>query len=322
MSDWRKKLRIKEFNALVFTMCLFLSAVFWLLTQLSDSQKTYTPFTVEYVNTPKDFVLTNELPNTINLELESQGFQLLKYELSPSNNLIKIDLSKVKFRGNDLDKKGILLNNLNIAGLENQLKNQVEIKSVSPDTLFFNISRFKKKKMALKPRVTVDLGEGFDLVNIKVIPDSAVISGSYHYFLDNKDVKFVIDSLPEFSDSLTYMADLDLGVGVDLEEEKVNVLLRKENVLKQNITVPVQVINLPSSINLQLFPNKVSVSFYSSNTVKKRLSSSAFNFIVDYNEIKDNETANRINVQPYLIPQNVQNVKVSPGKLEFIKKND
>jgi hypothetical protein len=50
------------------------------------------------------------------------------------------------------------------------------------------------------------------------------------------------------------------------------------------------------------------------------MSSSSFNFIVDYNEIKDNETANRITVQPYLIPQNVQNVKVSPGKLEFIKK--
>ena len=107
MSDWRKKLRIKDFNALVFAMCLFLSGVFWLLTQLSDSQKTYTQFTVEYVNTPKNFVLTNNLPKAINLELESQGFQLLKYELSPSNNIIQIDLSKVKFRGDDLDKKGI-----------------------------------------------------------------------------------------------------------------------------------------------------------------------------------------------------------------------
>ena len=100
----------------------------------------------------------------------------------------------------------------------------------------------------------------------------------------------------------------------------MNVLLRKENVLKQSITVPVQVINMPSAVKLQLFPNKVNVSFYSSNTVKERMSSSSFNFIVDYNEIKDNETANRITVQPYLIPQNVQNVKVSPGKLEFIKK--
>lgn len=320
MDKFRQKLRIKDFNALVFTMCLFLSLVFWLLTQLSDSQKTYTPFQVQYINVPDDFIVTNDLPKQIDLEIESQGFQLLRYEFGSSDNRIVVDMSKVKFRGNDLDKNGFLLSDLLKANFENQLKNQVEIKSISPDSLFFDISRSQKKKLPLNPILNVDFGSSYDLVDLKVIPDSMNVQGDYHFFAENKSIKFKVDSLPFFTDSLSHQVKVDLGTGITMENDQVLVRLKKENVIKQSITVPVRVINLPKGKGLQLFPNKVDVSFYSSNTVKERLSSSSFNFVVDYNEIKDNKDINRLSVVPYLIPQNVRNIKVSPGKLEFIKR--
>lgn len=320
MERIKKRLRLKDFNALVFTLCVVLSTIFWFLTQLSDSQKSYTPFEVEYINLPKGLVITNELPNKIDVELESQGFQLLKYELNFSSEKLAIDLSKVKFRGNEFDKNGVLLTDFSIADFEGQLKNQVEINSVSPDTIFFSLSKSMEKKLAVKPIIQVDMGEGYDLVGVSPSPDSVLVKGSYHFFNENKDLKVLVDSLPEFTDSVNYVMDVLLPHGVTISDKNLKVLINKENVLKQSMTVPVKVINAPIGKELQLFPNKVNVSFYSSNSVRERLSSSSFNFVVDYNEIMGRDNVSRISVQPYLIPDGVQNVKVSPGKLEFIKK--
>lgn len=320
MERIKKRLKLKDFNALVFTLCVVLSTIFWFLTQLSDSQKSYTPFEVDYVNIPEGFVITSDLPKKIDVELESQGFQLLKYELNLSENKLALDLSKVKFRGNEFDKNGVLLTDLFTADFEGQLKNQVEINSVSPDTIFFSLSKYMEKKLCVKPLVQVEIEDGYDLVGVRPYPDSILVTGSYHYFNENKYLRLVIDSLPDFSDSLSFITDVSLPNGVTISEDKLKVVFNKENVLKQSVSVPVKVINLPPGKDLQLFPNKLNVSFYSSNSVRERLSSSSFNFVVDYNEIEGRDDVSRISVQPYLIPDGVQGVKVSPGKLEFIKK--
>src|ERR1043165_1817825 len=64
-----------------FLFCVLLSLFFWLLMALSKDYKISASFPVDYVNFPEDKLIANHLPETIDLQLHSSGFNLMMYKL-------------------------------------------------------------------------------------------------------------------------------------------------------------------------------------------------------------------------------------------------
>ena len=243
MQKWIHILKLKQLNVAVFSICVFLSFVFWLLSNLSESQKSYVPFKISYNNFPKDYVVVNDLPEEIHLELESQGFELLKYELYQSNNEIIIDLNKVNFVGDNKKQKGIWLSSQALGFMEKQLKNKSEIIGVSPDTIHFRMEKQVRKVLPVKLNVDLNDEEGFKYSSFQLIPDSFDLIGPASYFSKNEFIELDLDSISEFTDSISIKRKLDLGKGLESFPESVQIVVWKENIVKHTIRKEVKVLN-------------------------------------------------------------------------------
>ena len=97
-----------------------------------------------------------------------------------------------------------------------------------------------------------------------------------------------------------------------------NVILKAkvEKFTEGALKIPVNVINVPESINLKYFPKEVSVSYYVSLSNFNSILAKDFKVVCDYNKV--------VNNQPLLVPEIerfpklVKNVKIKQQRIEFI----
>ena len=71
--DGKEKVRLNR-RVATFLACLALSVLFWLLMNLSKEYTIVVSYPAEYVNIPTDKVISNLLPNNIDLEIKARGF--------------------------------------------------------------------------------------------------------------------------------------------------------------------------------------------------------------------------------------------------------
>ena len=69
-------------RVVIFLFCLIVSSFFWLMLALSKEYTIEIYFPVQYINLPPDKVIANNLSETIDIELKSNGFNLLFYKLN------------------------------------------------------------------------------------------------------------------------------------------------------------------------------------------------------------------------------------------------
>jgi hypothetical protein len=126
-------------DLMVFAFFLFLSFVFWYLNEMGKETESEVKYPVRYINLPKERVLTNDLPARLDLYLKGPGYSILKLRLSGNRAPLILDISAINYRrvpGSKTLDYYILTSGL-ILGVNNQLRAECDILSISPDTLFF-----------------------------------------------------------------------------------------------------------------------------------------------------------------------------------------
>ena len=139
----RKWIHAVNRDVAVFAFFLFLSFGLWYINFLGKEMETEIKFPAEYVNIPKDRVIDQEMPMTLNFMLKGPGFSVLKLKISGNKSPVEIDLSKISYKRVPATRNPdyyILTSGL-LKNLTIQLKTGCEIVSISPDTLFFTLSR-------------------------------------------------------------------------------------------------------------------------------------------------------------------------------------
>jgi hypothetical protein len=76
----------------VFIICLVISFFTWLQINLSKVHTDNVPVRVEFINLPKTRFGTTSITDTLLLEVESNGYTLLKYEMKD----VSINFGKLK----------------------------------------------------------------------------------------------------------------------------------------------------------------------------------------------------------------------------------
>src|ERR1700750_3425788 len=82
-------------NRRVFTffICVLISIFFWLLMSLSKEYTITVSFPVNYVNLPTDKIISNHLPETIDIEIKATGFNLLFYKIKQQRETVLLDIN-------------------------------------------------------------------------------------------------------------------------------------------------------------------------------------------------------------------------------------
>lgn len=302
-----------------FLFFLFLAILFWVLTKFSREYTATVDATIIYKSIPNETLLTENNPEELSFDLTTNGFEFLYYKLK--NPTVTIQISDYYQKGN----KTVTLSDAQLTSLiSSQLDKNLTVKNLSIDTLKINLELLVSKKVPVFSKAEIDYREGFmSLETLQIKPDSVQVSGPL-------EVINAIDSIPTISKkytgidsnfSETIKIETPDATSVSITPETVSISLNVQEFTQKEITLPIQIINLPPETIVKLIPKVTKVTFNVPIKSYNTISEKDFRITCDFS--KRNRTENFMLIQFSKKPDGIRDIELKDKKIDFlIFKND
>lgn len=274
---------------------------------------------VQYTNLPKNKVLVKSPPSSIDIKMEATGFTLLRHQIKLTINPLNFNIKA--FTNNLMSQEDINIYSVAsdkfIPQFSRQVSSEIELKDISPDTLYFEFDQVVSLKKPIAPNLDISFkNQYFLLDSITFTPDSAMLRGP----------KSILDSLTAVYTKKQRFKELDASVKrnialadvdqVQIEPRRVVVNIPVSQYTEYTEKIPITEFNVPDSLNMVTLPGKIDITCLVALTEFKSLSQASFLIGVDYLDITPNVSA--IPVKVYNYPGHVKNLKYSPQEIKFI----
>lgn len=314
----RESIRLNR-KVVTFLACLLLSILFWLLMSLSKDYTIAVSYPVEYVNTPKDKVISNLLPQRLDIEIKARGFFLLAYKFRKAQTVL-IDLGDSKPTGTK--NYYYLQTNASIDKITDQFSSRIVVQRVIPDTIFLNFNRKAFKHVPVKANIALSIDEQYQQSDsIKLEPAFVDISGASDLLAKVNYIETLPLVVKKMNQSKTFTLQLLKNTEwgeVELSQNQVKALIKVQKYTESSIDLPIEAINLPAGYTLKSFPDKVNVKFNVAFDSYGKVNASQFRAIIDYKKAESN--SNKLKIQLERFPSEIRSVKLNPEKVEYIIK--
>lgn len=313
-----RTLRLKR-DYLIFMGFLALSSLFWLLKTLEKTYETEYGFNIDFFD-KKGYVFDEGLPLEVTLTVEETGFDLLRYKLNPNFQTISLSLEELIQRRERRRGAG------NYFLLSSEVKNPIArylpsttvIKSIQPDTLYIRFGRQVQKKIPVSFNgKVIPARQRMISGNIRLIPDSVIAFGSARVLDTLLSVHTEFETYENVKDTVSSTMRLQKVKGIEFSQNRFNVMIPVETFTEKTINVPVVGINFPPDMQVRTFPGLVQVSFFVGVSRFSTVDDRNFKAFVDYNDIK-NSNGNQIKVTVETDQKWIENMKVSPDKIDYL----
>ena len=193
-------IKIKRFN--VFLLFLILAFVISIAAKLSNNITQTITLELEPFNVPVTDVLIEDKPKFINVTVNSQGFNLIKYAFKDLK--LKVNFSEIR-----KDSLNYLWNkDLEGYKISKLFDNSTLIQDISPKKLFFQYDLQSVKKIPVVINSKVEFSPGFNFVSsLRCNPDSILIIGP----------KAVVDSFSNISTNKLEFKNLKQDINQSVE---------------------------------------------------------------------------------------------------------
>ena len=313
----RKKITMNR-RVLVYFFFLLLSVLFWFLTAMNKDYPTTISYPVRYIKFPEKKVLVNDIPDRLELSVNAGGYTLLKYKLRSYIDPIIFDVET--FSPNRvLGDPSTMYIKTNSAkeDITTQLAD-IEIVSISPDTLFFQFADKMSKKVPVEPDFEISFEKQYMQVGPYLVePDSVTISGP----------EVIIDTIKVVKTEPVIMSDVNRSFDMELKMQPQNkvefdplevwIQVPIEKFTEASLKVQIEVINMPDSLLLRPFPPAVTVNCQIGLSAYETLNEHLFRAVIDYAEV-GNMLGNKLQVQIIKMPVYIQSVNFTPKSVEYI----
>jgi YbbR domain-containing protein len=187
--------------------------------------------------------------------------------------------------------------------------------------LFFIFTTMEVKRVAVKPKYR-DLQHMFApqyMINgsITIDPDSIIISGPGSLLHSISSVFTEPLNFEGLSDTISQTISLEKQGGISYSQKKVQITVPVDQYTQAEYYLPVIAINLPDSLLLKTFPERIRISFNITLTNYDKIRPEGIMPRLDYNEILKNPLAR---VRLFLVdtPDIISAVQFSPEKVEYL----
>jgi len=302
---------------ITFLVCIILSLFFWFIVTFSRDYTSTITFPVSYLNFPKNKVIVNHLPSSIDVDINASGFTIIYYKLRNEMQPVKIDLKDVRaFK----DQSGYFIAvNSRLDRIGRQFGSRLKMIKVSPDTLFINYSRRINKTVPVKLNAEITFNKEYQLKDsIKLIPAKVMLSGPEEQVQKIKyaETEFVkledVDNTVKKELKLTLVNDTST---IEVSNAVVQLIVPVTKFTEASLEIPVQADNLPKGYTLKTFPDKVTLKFTAPFEEFEKMDASSFRVRVDYSKKTNSK---KLKVEVVKKPSNVKSFKIIPEKVEFI----
>lgn len=305
-----------------YLVCVAIATGFWFLNALSKSYTVKIIAPVEYYNLPNNKTLANNLPDKFEMTIRSHGFTILRRKLI-------FLLGPLSFNVNEMTNSRMLDNKKTsfafptrqfLTELSYQLSNDIEIVSMTPDTLFFRFGQMAQIRKPLKPVVNVNLKKQFQISGeITTEPNTIVVNGPQS-ILDT--LRYVYTKAMEFSatdESIRVTAEISPLKELFFDPKSVELVVPVEEYTEAQQTVQVMLTDTPDNIKVKLFPARVKVTFLVGLSRFSEIHPEDFKLTVSYADIEAGQQ--RLRIKSVSAPAFLYDVKITPEEIEYLIEN-
>jgi hypothetical protein len=305
---------------LIFFFFLLLSVLFWFLTALNKDYDTVLSYPVRYIKLPQELVLMNDVPDQLDLNVQSRGFTLLRLKMQSRLSPLVLDANSFSL-GSSLGETPIILylaTDLVIEKLQHQLTSEIHIKSAFPDTLFLQLTDRYTKTTVVKVNLDLEFERQYMQVGkMTISPDSVSVSGSK----DLIDTLSAVYTLPVKLTGLKKNVEMEIDLKpierLEFSVREVNINIPVEKFTEETLKIPIEVINIPDSLFLRTFPATIEITYRVGLSDYNKVSEHMFMAVLDYSA-KESSIGNKLPVELIKIPEYVQVTNFYPKNVEYI----
>lgn len=302
-----------------YLICVAIATGFWFLNALSKTYTVTLTAPVTYINFPDNKTLANTPPDKFELKIKAHGFTILRHRLS-------FLFLPLEFNVNEMTNNRMKESRRNsyafpsrqfLSELSYLMSNEMEVLSMSPDTLFFKYDQMGQKRVKIKPQLKVNLKKQYQISGeTKSTPDSVTVNGPQS-IIDTIRFAFT-DPIRGNGVDQTIQADVKVNQLKEIyfDPKVVEVTIPVEEYTESQQVVPVAMNDQPDDITIKLFPAKVKISFQVGLSRFSEIKPEDFKLSVSYNDIRAGRQRLKIAVES--MPAYLNSIKLSPDELEYL----
>lgn len=308
-----KLTKVERKRFLVLIACLLCAIGAWLFMALNNKY-VYTAETVLiYKDFPQKKAFKALQTDTVDLQVEGTGWQLLFARLRVNPQSITVSLEK-------LNNRNFILFSEQLQQVNKQLETSQKIISVKPDTLYFDFSKRTNKRVPVKLRYDFSFVKQYGLAGpILLKPSYVNISGPQEELAKINewytDTLKLTDLQQSVSTRVAMKANNMVNVGIYPTSVGVNVSI--DEFTEKTVEVPLNLINNKDFYDVKLYPKKVKITFLVALSRYEEVNEDFILANVDVNEWKVLKHE-QLTVKIARFPEYCKLVSVSPAKINFI----
>lgn len=295
---------------------LLISTLFWFLTKLSKEYETIVLYDVSFENLPSSKLFQNDPETQVALYIKATGFKLLKEKIG--GKTLKIGLKNVGLKNG---YSYFLATNTKENQVSNQLGNDVRLIGFVKDTLFFELGFNKHKKVPVVADLDLQFNSGYNVSDkIFIHPDSITISGPEIQIEKIHSIKTALYKEEGIFENIFSEIPIVKPVKaskVQYSTDHVQIIADVEKFTEDSFELPFTILGLPENTNITTYPSTVKVVFQVGLSNYKKISSSDFSVVCNFQKSKNNNTK-------YLVPELekksslVTSIKLIPDHIEYL----
>jgi hypothetical protein len=203
--------------------------------------------------------------------------------------------------------------------ISGQLNKNLSVKNVSLDALKVNLELLVSKKIPVFSKAEISFKKGFmSLDTLEVKPDSVQISGPSETIKKFDSITTKVKTYKNIDTNFSEDIALELPEvnSLSVTPQEVSISLNVQEFTQKEITLPIQVINLPRDTIIKLIPEVTKVSFNVPVKAFNSVSKNDFRLFCDYS--KKNEKENFMLTQLSKRPTGIRDVEIKDKKIDFL----
>lgn len=297
-----------------FCTCLILAALAWIFVMMGKSYTFPVKVALNFKNHPERKAFYALQADTVLATVGGTGWQKLfsNIHLTKSRS-VSVDLKKL-----EVQNFIVLSNQLNTINSK-PLKEQ-QIFSFSPDTIYFDFTARKEKRIPVKLKTNLSFQQQYARSgDVLLNPDFVTISGPAAYVDSIKSwpTDYLVVKKASNDINTTLKMPSPQENNVNIYPKTVSVHIPVDEFTEKTLEVPVKLLNNRTYSEVNLFPQKIKITFMVSLNNYAAINTDFFEVVADLNSWQLNGTQT-LPVQLKQQPDYCKIVSLQPANVNFI----
>jgi len=305
--------KIERRRVLSLLVCLFLAIAAWLFMALNNKYNYVAKTVILFKNPPSKRAFYPLQSDTVDLEVEGTGWQLLFARLRINPPSISVNL-------NQLNTKDFIVFSDQLLNVNKQVGSTQKVISVKPDTLYFDFTKRIVKKVPIRLTSKLEFFKQYGLASeVLLNPKTVKVAGPMEEL--SKITFWPTDTLKikDLQNSVVARVGLQHSIhkNVSIYPSSTEVKLNVDEFTEKTVEVPLKIINNRNYNSIKLYPKKVKVTFLVALGSYAQVDANFITAAIDVDEWK-NFNHKQFTVKITEFPDYCKFINVSPAKVDFV----